>query len=487
MRRLPPLVFPLVLALVSCISPAGQFPSSDCTGAVPEQFTRIYIGAPSPQGQQTGTSAQDPLDGTTADKFDAILRTIADGQRPTWGTQSQIPPDNLIVCMNPGVFQTRGQYDWVIPWGHTQGATNVGFTVGKNWRIHGHGAKRTILRLATVLTDQFVDNAGNPFPGGHNVVIGTHSTNDSGVEVSDLTIDANHDSLNRATGLPLDLDAIVLRSLHGHHWIHDVNIVGASGDLGVRSARYETFPVLIWGDSDDLDPLQSQGSLVEQVVLTHPGKAVVPGSFPGGTVTAIAVSNAGAEVRNNVVEGYSIAYGGFAMATAWFHDNTGINNWYGFNADSFTNIDVILESNKFIHPVHYGIVMGGSSPQQQFLRWKVLNNTVEINTPNAIGMVLQGQVQASTFARNKIFSDRPAPRNVAAIVSYSAGGGVANFANYFLENQLDSAERIDFSQDPYFDLNCRSLNRDLQDRPRSDFPDNTAVSSVPCANSGLTR
>ena len=188
MRRLPLFVLPVILSLVSCIPQERHFVSSDCTVPVQAQFTRIYIGTPSPGGQQSGTSALDPLDGTTADKFDTILRTIADGQRPTWGTQTQIPPENLVVCIGPGVFHTNGQYDWVIGKGHTQGADQIGFTVEKNWHIHGQGTHQTMLQLDGFVTDQYKDSAGNPFTGGTNTVIGTRSDDASGVEVSDLTI-----------------------------------------------------------------------------------------------------------------------------------------------------------------------------------------------------------------------------------------------------------------------------------------------------------
>ena len=484
MRRLPLFVLPAVLFLVSCIAHESQFLSSDCTAPVPAQFTRIYIGIPSPGGQQSGTSALDPLDGSTADKFDTVLRTIAEGQRPTWGTQSQIPPENLIVCIGPGVFHTQGQYDWVVGAGRTQGASNVGFTVEKNWRIHGHGTHQTMLELAGFAEGEFQDSAGTPFTGGSNTVIGTHSDDASGIEISDVTINANHDNLNRASGLPLNLDAIVLRSLHGGHWIHDVHIVGVSGDLGVRNSRYETFPVLIWGDNQALDPSQSQGNLVERVTLSRPGSTVGPGSFPGGAVTAIAVANAAAEVRNNNLDGYSIAYGGWAMQSVWFHDNVGINNRYGFNTDSWNNFDVTLQSNRFIHPSLYGIVLGGASQQQKFSRWSIRDNTIEVDAPHVVGVILQGQVQGVTFESNKVFSDSPPPKNVTAIYSFPTVNGVTNFGNSFVNNQIDSSQHIDFSRDPDFNTNCRFQNRDLHGHPLPDFPDNTNSPAGACAASG---
>src|SRR5215510_5060412 len=102
----------LVLALTSCmrLSSDREVTSQDCTASVPAGFTRIFIGSKAHAG--SGKSFDDPLDGSTADKFDAILRTISEGRRPTLGTQSNIAPQNLIVCLTSGTFQTNGQYDW---------------------------------------------------------------------------------------------------------------------------------------------------------------------------------------------------------------------------------------------------------------------------------------------------------------------------------------------------------------------------------------
>lgn len=473
MPRLPLLSLLLAVSLVSCIGLDSKFPSPDCTGSVAANFTRIYIGVPTPGRRQTGTSALDPLDGTTADKFDTILRTIAEGQFPTWGGQSRIPPQNLIVCIGPGLFRTNGQFDWVIGEGHRRSADNIGFTVEKNWRIHGHGPRQTVLQLASFVTEQFEDAAGNPFTGGSNTVIGTHSNDASGIEVSDLTIDANHDVLNRASGQPLTVNAIVMRSLEGGDWIHDVDVVQAAGDLGIRNSKYETFPVIVWGDNQDLDPAENQGSVIEGVKMTKPGRTVDADGYPGGAMTAIAVANAAAEVRNNLVDGYSIAYGGWNMQSVWFHDNIAQNNRYGFNVDSLDNFDVIFESNEIIHPFPYGIVIGGNHPQQKFSGLRILDNTIELGSSAAVGIALRGQVQDSVFAGNKVFPDASVSKPATAMWVFPSGAGVVNRSNFFQDNQFDRSLSMNFSADPDFDTDCRFGNRDLQGRPLPEFPDNS--------------
>src|SRR5262249_14924795 len=125
----------LVLALSSCMQlRTPEVTSQDCTVAVPAGFTRIFIGTSAHSSQPSGTSFDDPLDGSTADKFDAILRSISEGHHPSLGTQTNIASENLIVCLTSGTFQTRGQYDWELHLGHTQGSAQ-GFTVEKNWKI----------------------------------------------------------------------------------------------------------------------------------------------------------------------------------------------------------------------------------------------------------------------------------------------------------------------------------------------------------------
>ena len=462
----------LALALASCKPLAHDVISQDCAvAAAPANFTRIFIGTPAHGGMQSGTSAKDPLDGTTAQKFDTILRSIAEGQHPTWGTQQNIGPQNLIVCIASGTFQTEGQYDTVFQFGPPSGV-HRGFTVEKNWKIHGSGVNRTTLQLASFVPDNFVDSNGSSFAGGRNVVLETHSESASGVEVSDLTIDANHDKLTGAAGLPLDLGGIVLRSKEGGHWIHDVKVIGAAGDAGFRSLAYETFAVQIWGNT--LDPQVSSGNLIENTTVTQPGRPVIAGSPPGGEMDGIVFNNAMGEVRNSVVEGYFIAFGGWNIDHVSIHDNIIRDTHYGFNADSFSNNNITLQSNQFIHPREYGIIMGGGFPGATFANWTVVGNTITLNTTNSSGIGIQGEVQNSTFAGNTIQSDSASAHNMSGLWSFSRVPEAANINNVFQDNHIDKALAIDFSRDPNFNTNCRHQNRDMQGNARQDFPDNSS-------------
>ena len=197
------------------------------------------------------------------------------------------------------------------------------------------------------------------------------------------------------------------------------------------------------------------------------------GALPGGAMDGIVVNNAVAEIRNNVVEGYIIGYGGWLMDQVWFHDNISRDSFYGFNADSFTNNNVILESNQFIHPARYGMVMGGGHGQT-FNNWSVLRNTVQLNAAGSLGLVLRGQVKNSVFIENTIQGDGKS-NNLTGIYSYPSESGIPNVNNSFQNNHIDKALRIDFSQDPNFNTNCRFQNRDLQGNARQDFRDNSSA------------
>jgi hypothetical protein len=237
---------------------------------------------------------------------------------------------------------------------------------------------------------------------------------------------------------------------------------------------FETFAVQIWGDAPSFDPQQNTGNIIEHVTVGHPGHAVVRNSPDGGVIDGIVINNAVAEIRNNVVDGYAQGYGGWAMGAANFHDNIARNVQYGFNADAFSNNGVILRSNQFINPSSYGIVIGGDSTGVTFATWSVTGNTIQLQRPGSIALVLRGQVQGSVFSGNTIAADGGS--NLMAIWSYPSASGVANQKNVFQDNHIDKSLTVNFSLDPNFNTNCRFQNRDLQGNARADFPDNTSTS-----------
>ncbi len=382
-------------------TPGAADRATDCTArSTPQGFSRIFItsdGASSRRGSQKslGSTASDPYDGSTAEKFDAILRS-----------RSEASQQNLIVCIGPGTFKTEGTYDFVINVPHR---TARGFTINRGWKIHGVGADKTILKLVSF----FPDPARH---AGVGMVLSTHDDGASGIEISDLGIDDNYPELKPAAtqqGIKqLNLEAIHLRADQGGHWIHRVNVVHAAGESN------EVFPVWIASVNNKSSSLNS-GNIIEYVTMSGWG---------GGSCTAIAIANALGEVRNNSVDGYQIGYGGWILGKVWFHDNVTTNTAYGFNIDSLDNDGVRITNNRIIHPQQYGIVVGGGG---RYANFQISDNTIEINNASVRGIFLHGNVTNALIERNKFIADSPL-RNVNTVVSRGSG----NTGNIERSNQV---------------------------------------------------
>lgn len=442
--------------------------SKDCSSeaaALPKGATRVFIAVRNGK-DGSGSSMADARDGSTLAAFDTILRCYSEGCKdPTNPRKSVARTDNLIVCFGPGTFSTLGAYDFVVNVPH---ANPAGFTIGKGWKIHGAGKDKTTLKLSAYLPIADPKNPqGMPENTGVGLVFGTNSDMASGIEISDLTIDDNYPELksrSRQQGIKaLTLDAIHLRSDMGGHWIHDVNVVNAASEIGAIHERWEAFHVWIVA-MDRSKPGQSRGNLIENVTMTQPF---------GGVCTAIAVANVTAEVRNNLVDGYQIGYGGWDLGETVFHDNTAISTEYGFNIDSLVNNGVRIESNQIVHPRKFGIVVGGGGTYTNF---KIANNTVKIDSSGAMGFILQGNATNSAIVGNKILAENSSGAHATAIRSLSAG----NRDNIFQSNQIARGMAIVFKGDK--SQNCFFDNRDERGNPSKDLPNNhggPCVSAAP--------
>jgi hypothetical protein len=435
--------------------------SKDCASPnTPPGTTRVYIALRNGQ-DGSGKSMADARDGSTVTALDAILRCYSEGCADPKNPGKPVPKtENLIVCLGPGIFSTLGNYDFLINVPHTSAA---GFTIGKGWKVHGAGKDKTTVKLNAYLPITAPKNPqGMPENTGVNLVFGTNSDSASGIEISDLTIDGNYPELksrSRIQGLrALGLDAIHLRSDLGGHWIHDVNIVNLSTEIGAINEHWEAFPVWIVS-MDRSKPEQNRGNMIENVTMKLPF---------GDVCTAITVANATAEVRNNLVDGYQIGYGGWDLGETVFHDNTAINTDYGFNIDSLVNHGVRIENNKIIHPRKYGFVVGGGGTYANF---KFLNNTLQIDQSGVIGFVFRGNVTGAVIAGNKILADNSSGAHATAIRNLSSGGG-ANSGNMYQSNQIANGMAVVFNSPSQKSQNCFFDNRDERGNPRKDLPDN---------------
>ncbi|HWX54514.1 MAG TPA: hypothetical protein VN176_07965 [Verrucomicrobiae bacterium] len=476
----------LMLLVTSCLAPlmvGGQSAtpahtrapqstvSTDCTretAKVPRGFTRVYIGQRNGQ-DGPGASWSDARDGSTAESFDKVLRCFSEGCQDSDNRGKSVPKtEKLIVCIGPGVFQSNGTYDYIINVPHT---SHKGFTLGREWKIHGSGVAQTTVQLIAYRRSvEPKDPEILPARTGHGLVFSTNSDGASGIEISDLTVDANYPylkTLAQKEGVQaLNLEAIHLRADEGGHWIHNVNVIHASGEIGTISGMFETFPVWIASVRAKSTPADNSGNIIENVTMSQ---------FHGGLCTAIAVANATAEVRNNAVNGYQIGYGGWSMGAAWFHDNIASGTDYGFNIDSLNNDGVRIESNQIIAPRKYGFVIGGGGTYRNFI---LSHNTIQIKDGGVIGILFRGNVTKSVIAENTLLADRASTGNAIAIKNASAGHQTGpNLDNTYQSNRIDSSLKAVFYAPSRQSQNCFFGNVDEQGRPRSDLKDNH---SGPC-------
>jgi len=445
--------------------------SADCTAAtIPAGASRVYIALRDGK-DGSGTTPADARDGSTPAAFDTILRCYSEGcsDKKSPGGKPVAKTENLIVCLGPGTFSTLGSYDFIVgvPHGSAQG-----FTVGKGWKVHGAGKDKTTVKLSDYLPVTDAKNPLNaPVDTGLNLAFGTNSDDASGVEISDLTIDANYPELksrSREHGIrALILDAIHLRSDLGGNWIHDVNVVNASSEIGAIDARFEAFPIWVASFSRAKVGV-NRGNLIERVTMTK---------HYGDVSTAIAVANAQAEVRNNLVDGYQIGYGGWDLGETVFHDNIATNTEYGFNIDSLVNNGVRIENNQIIHPRKYGFVVGGEGT---FAKFRFLNNTVKVEKSGNVAFVFRGNVTGAVIMGNKIIADGGSGEHATAFKNYAANKQAGpNRDNAYQSNQFGGGMKLVFDAPSQKSQNCFFDNRDERSSPRKDMPDSQTNPCVP--------
>lgn len=418
----------------------------------------------------SGKSPEDARDGSSAEKFDSILRCYSEGCADPAPPHRSIPKtENLVVCLGPGTFKTDGAYDYVIDIPHKSGR---GFTLGRGWKVHGSGIDKTKIQLESYLPIRAVPNPQNmPVGTGSNIMLGTNSDAASDIEISDLTIDDNYPALKaeaQREGIrALNLDAIDLRSDRGHDWIHDIHVLHAAGEIGGLDGKWETFPIRIYSVKPGSSPEDNRDNIIERVNMS---------GYGGGACTAIAIANAVAEVRNNRVDGYGIAYGGWQMGPVRFHDNISIGSEYGFNIDSLTNRGVVIERNLILNPRKYGIVIGGSGTYAGFI---ITNNTIQIDQPSVTGLIFRGNVTDALVRANKFLW-----RGKSTIMGYFLGaiairsfagepGAGANQGNTFEENKISEGLKITFSGPSRMANNCLFGNRDEKGNALKQLPDNS--------------
>src|SRR5215475_1585108 len=84
--------------------------SADCgvdATKLPQGYSRVYIAQRNGK-DGAGRSWADARDGSTAANFDTVLRCLSEGCPANHGEKAVPKTEKLIVCVGPGVFQTKG-------------------------------------------------------------------------------------------------------------------------------------------------------------------------------------------------------------------------------------------------------------------------------------------------------------------------------------------------------------------------------------------
>jgi hypothetical protein len=170
------------------------------------------------------------------------------------------------------------------------------------------------------------------------------------------------------------------------------------------------------------------------------------------------------------VDGYQIGYGGWAMGPVVFRDNTAINTEYGFNIDSLANNGVRIEATKIIHPRKFGLVIGGGGTYADF---QIVNNTIQLDKSDAIGLVFQGNVTRAVFSGNKVVADNSAGTRATAITNLTHDNSAgANHDNAYESNTITSTLKVVFRGASQKAQNCFHNNKDEKGNPHKNLPDN---------------
>ncbi len=101
-----------------------------------------------------------------------------------------------------------------------------------------------------------------------------------------------------------------------------------------------------------------------------------------------------------------------------------------------------IESNHIIHPLKFGIVVGG---EQAFANFKILNNIVQLDKAGLVGLVLRGNVTGALVMGNTILAENSSAAKSIAIRSYSGSQAApANRNNTYQSNQIAAGLKVAF-------------------------------------------
>jgi hypothetical protein len=287
----------------------------------------VWISAQA--GGRDGKGLQtDPRDGSTPEKFDAILAHYRQAQTR-----------DVTIHLWPGTYLTRGDAAWTL------------FT---GWRIIGSGLANTTLKLASLST-----------PDTHLI----SGTGEGRQEVCDLTLDGNYRNLPWATGVH-NISGIQLQGPGSA--IRGVRVINAGGDGDAFSV------IKIGGNAGN--------SLIEYCLVDAPATAF--GNETGislGEAGPAAPSGKPAPARDgrllgNTVTGCQRAYTSDGMTGLVVANNLASGCGYGWYQASPAQTNVLIAHNEFLACKHGGITLGEALAQSHTSGLEIMGNTIEVDT-----------------------------------------------------------------------------------------------------------
>ncbi|MCP5523119.1 MAG: right-handed parallel beta-helix repeat-containing protein [Verrucomicrobiales bacterium] len=313
----------------------------------------VWVAAQAP-AYGDGSSADSPLDGSTAERLEGLLEEL-------YARHGDYGPGLRLRFL-------AGRYD------------TGGIGLRPNWWVEGAGMDLTVLRRVPTDRDRrfrtpqcqvILGGWVEQQDAGGQDLVGRDYRN---LRVADLTLDANW------SGLKNDLGASVKKASGLALVCREAEVVRVkvthSGALGGRAAWQEVFPIMVLSMLDDPSGPAGYGSSVIDIhdcvvegMIEGPDRAL---NFP--YATGILVGHRDADpvtgpmevrVHHNEVRGMlnGVAFGGAYVKSAVFEHNRVSGCGGGFNFDTGGNRNVIIRDNEFLDCIGGGNVVVGSNFQ----------------------------------------------------------------------------------------------------------------------------
>ncbi|MDD5199114.1 MAG: hypothetical protein PHC88_04865 [Terrimicrobiaceae bacterium] len=338
--------------------------------AAPEFPRVVHIAARSDGVPGKGT-ADDPFNGSTQSKFDAIMRKCGSGSD---------------IILGPGTFLTKGNDD-----GH---ATD-GFFLQPKTRLRGSGKGVTVVKLAAL---NFAENIHVAICTGAYGKGGGRPVDHDDVTVEDLTVDCNPRGLKLAP--PNSNAATYGVQLSGSNaTIRNVEVIGAYA----MSGPFESFAIGIFAMTKNTDSALIENCTVREANGDYV-TAIILGGDRGWTAS-------GRLTGNTVLDTAWVAYSGGGTTNCIFSDNIADRVGFGFRFDTGEFSNVIFSGNAW-HARKSAVLLTPQIPAARVGDVLITGNifssdeepVVSLRSLNATpvkGIFIQGNVLRSSRSGNK--------------------------------------------------------------------------------------